>query len=169
MCVAHASAHIPDAGPASQANDHDIVLTVAQWNARPEGPAGEALLSGGWWRFLAAPHTYYDHRRPASRQATTPASAAQVSSISGSGSGSGSGSTADEATAGSRAAVAAGCDFSHQRDPGDVLALRDAPSWVRQRVAAMDADPAAAKVGAEAMRLGCNIWQAKVVHWWAHQ
>jgi hypothetical protein len=142
-----------------------------QWQARPEGPAGEALLSGGWWRFLAAPHAYYDHRRPASKQAaaTSPGSAAGSAASfansscgsSGGGGNSGASSTANAAPAGSRAAGAVGCDFSHQRDPGDALALRDAPAWVRQRVAAMDADPASSRVRAEVSMQG----QAGVCCW----
>ena len=132
-----------------------IISDVVQWQARPEGPAGEALLSGGWWRFLAAPHVYYDHRRPASKQAApSPGSAAGSAASPAQANGiSGGGSASSAAPAGSRAAGAAGCDFSHQQDPGDALALRDAPPWVRQRVAAMDADPAAPRVRAMAVRV----------------
>jgi hypothetical protein len=137
---------------------------AGQWQARPEGPAGEALLSGGWWRFLAAPHAYYDHRRPASKQgAPSPGSAVGSAASSASSSGGGGGgnssasSTANAAPAGSRATGATGADFSHQRDPGDVLALRDAPAWVRERVAAMDADPAAPRVRATAVHAACRV------------
>jgi hypothetical protein len=138
-----------------------------QWQARPEGPSGEALLSGGWWRFLAAPHMYYDHRRPASGQAVAagssargiPASYAHTGSKSG-GTGSNSGDGAAHAgTYTARADSTSGCDFSHQQDAGDRLALREAPLWVRQRVAAMDRDPDAPKVGWCAMQPSASSTQ----------
>jgi hypothetical protein len=58
-----------------------------------------------------------------------------------------------------RAAGTSGCDFSHQHDPADRLLLRDAPPWVRQRVAAMDRDAAAPQVRAS------GSWAAGSMRW----
>lgn len=119
-----------------------------QWQPRPEGPSGEALLGAGWWRFLAAPETYYDHRRPAGGNGTARSSAAQRygAGVTASGSGVLADSSASAAPAAAAGSGVGGCDFSHQHDPGDRLLLREAPPWVRQRVAAMDRDSKAQRV-----------------------
>lgn len=126
-----------------------------QWQPRPEGPSGEALLASGWWRFLSAPETYYDHRRPASQQHTAgsdaagdgPAGPDGTAGSKAAGRAEGAGSSGAAAPAASRGG-GGDFDFSHQHDPEDRLSLRDAPLWVRQRVAALERDPHALKVGA---------------------
>lgn len=154
------------------------VFWPLQWAPRPEGAPGEALLAAGWFRFLAAPQTYWDHRRPASAAAVTgvsgckdadgrtaesrdgaPSSGGSAGGVelstddgaklAGSGSSRSSGGSPRSAAAASSSAAGAGADgfdFSHQHDPVDRLALAAAPLWVRQRMAAMDRDPDAAKV-----------------------
>lgn len=130
-----------------------------QWEPRPEGASGEALLAAGWFRFLAAPHTYWDHRPAASNDAEAESSAGggARSDMAASGDSAPSSGGGNPASGSPRAAAAAaggkvgsasggGFDFSHQHDASDGLALSAAPLWVRQRVAAMDHDPNAAKV-----------------------
>jgi len=132
-----------------------------QWEPRPEGASGEALLAAGWFRFLAAPHTYWDHRPAASTdaKAESRAGGGASSDMAASGDSAPSSGGGDSASGSPRAAAAAaaagvkvgsasggGFDFSHQHDASDGLSLSAAPLWVRQRVAAMDRDPNAAKV-----------------------